>query len=87
MRVTKPIPPGYLTLAQAAELLGVRRQSIEWLLKTGRLRAVPFGGRPDRPAMWLLPREAVASYARRRERRALARLEAMTAARAALEAR
>lgn len=85
MKPTKAITQDYLTVKQAAKLLGINRASVQYLVAHGRLRSKTYGD-GDKVALHLIRREDVLTYARHREQRAAKNLDAMTKARTALEA-
>lgn len=51
------ILPGYLTTAQAAEITGMRQDSIVRLINKGKLQAIRFA-----PRLWLIRRESLDTY-------------------------
>jgi helix-turn-helix protein len=58
-------PKSYVTVARAAEILGVRPQWVRWLIKRGRLKTIRLDG-ASRTAMHLLRRDQVLAFARKR---------------------
>jgi excisionase family DNA binding protein len=53
-----------LTATQTCERLGVSRETLRKLIKSGELRAMKIG--PERAAHWRISEEAVADYIKRR---------------------
>jgi excisionase family DNA binding protein len=82
MRKVPKAPKEYLTITEAAKRLGISRQTIFWLVRRGRLRAMQIGG-TQRIAMFLVQREDVLSYEKERSERGAKQAAAREAARAA----
>lgn len=59
--------PGYLTMSEAAEWLGVSRQMMHKHLYAGRISGVVYVGPEDKP-LYLLPHASVAMLLRNRRR-------------------